>query len=159
MADEKDLKRAQQVYANLRQALDADDWQYTPNDDELSVTLKVRGEDLPIDVLLKVYAEEKMFTILSHLGFTVPEDKRIDLALAVSVVNRGMAQGGFDYNIRTGRIVYRMSNSYIGTELSGETLLFMLYVTVHTVEKYNDKFFMLAKGMTTIEQFIQVKEE
>lgn len=155
MADEKDLKLAQQVYADLCHALDSNDWHYTRHDAQLAITAGARGEDLPIEFSVEVDAERKLVILLSHLSFAIPEDKRIDMALAVSIANKGMVHGGFDYDIVKGKLLFRLSNSYIGCKLSDEALLYIVYCACGTVDNYNDKFLMICKGMLTLEQFIQ----
>ena len=67
MADEKDLKQAQEVYATLCQALDGDDWNYKRIDEKLAITAGARGEDLPIEFSVEVDAERKLIILLSHM--------------------------------------------------------------------------------------------
>ena len=92
----------------------------------------------------------------------MPEDKRVEFALAVCAANYTLIDGSFDYNIRNGKILFRMTSSYRGGIFS-ENLIFitkdmfkyMIAVAISTVEKYNDKFLMIAKGRMTIQQFIE----
>lgn len=155
MADEKDLKKAQDVYAALCSAMDADGWRYTRHEDDLILTASARGDDLPIDIILKVDAERNLLSLFSVLPVTVPENTRMEVAVAITIANNGIVHGNFDYDLAKGRIVFRMSNSYLGCQLGKEAFLYMLYVACGTVDQYNDKFLMVAKGMMTLEQFLQ----
>lgn len=77
------------------------------------------------------------------------------MAMAVVVANYGFADGSFDYNISDGTILFRLTSSYRESTLSEELFEYMLLVSATTVDKYNDKFFMISKGMLTIQQFIE----
>ena len=37
--------------------------------------------------------------------------------------------------------------------ISKDLFEYMIIIAIHTVDKYNDKFFMLAKGQMSIEEF------
>ena len=93
------------------------------------------------------------------MSFKMPEDKRLDGAIAVCVVNYGLICGGFDYDINDGEISYRLSLLYTDTDVSCEAITDMIGLTVSTSDNYNDKFFMLAKGMMTIEDFVAKENE
>lgn len=65
----------------------------------------------------------------------------------------------FDYDINDGEISYRLSLLYTDTDVSCEAITDMIGLTVSTSDNYNDKFFMLAKGMMTIEDFVAKENE
>lgn len=155
MAEELDLQQAQQTYETLCRALDKNEWHYNRHDEHLAITATARGEDFPIEFSVEVDAKRKLILLLSRLDLRVPEDKLVMMAVAVSVANNGMVFGGFDYNIQEGRILFRLSNSYMGCELSEDAFLQMIYTACGTVDNYNDSFLMLCKGLITLEQFIQ----
>lgn len=154
MADEKQLKQAQIVFQNLCKTLDEHDWHYKKNEDDLSIESGARGDDLPIDLNIKVDADRQVLMLLSRLPLVVPEDKRLDLAVAVTLVNNRLADGSFDYDVRSGRLYFRLTNSFLESELSGEVFMYMVICACHVVDDFNDKFLMLAKGMMSMEQFI-----
>ena len=97
--------------------------------------------------------------MLSKLPFVIQEDKRIDVALAVSMVNNQLVDGSFDYDITSGKLLYRMTNSFIESKLSKEVFDYMLFVAFHTIDEYNDKFLMLAKGYISVEQFLSANDD
>ena len=47
-----------------------------------------------------------------------------------------------------------MTNSFLESKISEEVFAYMLYCSCQTIDEYNDKFLMLAKGMISIEQFL-----
>ncbi len=50
-----------------------------------------------------------------------------------------------------------MTSSYIDSLISKDVFEYMVAVASYTVDEYNDKFFMLAKGQLPIEEFFKKK--
>ena len=153
MADEK-LERAQKVYGTMCSTLDSHEWHYKKDEEKLSIDCGAQGEDLPMEITIKVDAERQLILLLSHLPFVISEDKRLDVAIAVSAVNDKLVDGSFDYSIADGHMFFRMTSSFIESEIGNELFTYMLMVSCHTIDEYNDKFLMLGKGMMSIEDFI-----
>lgn len=154
MTDEMKLDRAKKVYDTLCEALEEHEWKYEKDEDELVIKCGAQGEDLPMDINITVSAGRQMVLLLSHMPFVIAEDKRLELAVAVSIVNNRLVDGCFDYNIKTGYMVFRMTNSFLESTLGKEVFSYMLFCSCQTIDEYNDKFLMLAKGMLSLEQFI-----
>lgn len=153
MADEK-LERAQKVYGTMCSTLDSHGWHYKKDEEGLSIECGAQGDDLPMEITIKVDAERQLILLLSHLPFVISEDKRLDVAIAVSAVNDKLVDGSFDYSIADGHMFFRMTSSFIESEIGNELFTYMLMVSCHTIDEYNDKFLMLGKGMMSIEDFI-----
>lgn len=145
------------VYKKLTDYLDSHNLKYSTHDEDLLVTLTIHGNDLPMFVIIRVVDERSLIIINSPVPFKFPEDKRIDGALAVAAANYAMLNGCFDYDMSDGEIKFRLAQNYEGMEVSDDLLSYMLGVTIVSTDKYNDKFFMLGKGMITLEQFIEDK--
>lgn len=142
------------TFATLCQALDNNDWKYKKDEEELVIECGAQGDDLPMDINIHVDAERNVVLLLSRLPFVIQEDKRLDVAIAVSAVNNVLADGCFDYDVTNGRMYFRMTNSFIESKLSQEVFAYMLYCSCQTIDEYNDKFLMLAKGMLDMEKFL-----
>jgi len=154
MDDEKELQAAKKVYATLCQALEKHEWHFKRNDEKLVIDCGAQGEDLPISINIVVDPERCVALLLSKMPFNIQEDKRIDLALAVSAVNNALVDGSFDYDVASGTMFFRMTNSFIDSEISEELFTYMLFCSCQTIDEYNDKFLMVSKGMISVEQFI-----
>ena len=154
MTDEKDLKHAKTVYSTLCAMLDENDWHYEKDEDNLTISCSARGEDLPIMIQMEVDAKRHLVTLLSHLPFLVPENRRTALAVAVSQANNGMVDGSFDYDFNKGSIVFRMTSSYIDSLIGKELLDYMVMCSCATVDQYNDKFLIVAKSEMTNEEIL-----
>ncbi|MBR2971274.1 MAG: YbjN domain-containing protein [Clostridia bacterium] len=155
MSDTKQMQ-AQRVYKSIINMLDSRDWKYERHDEDLLIKSGIKGEDLPIEFILFVDAERELIRLLSKLPFSIPEDKRVDAAVAVCAANNCMINGCFDFDMNDGDLSFRLVSSYkSGSVLSDDLLEYMILVSASTIDKYNDKFFMLGKGMLTAEQFLK----
>ena len=154
MSNEVDMYRAKVVFDALIRALDAQEWKYEKDADKLRVKLGFNGDDFSISILVAVKPESQVVQVFSNLPFNMAEDKRVDGAIAVCVANYGLIDGSFDYDISDGQIMYRLTSSYRGSYLSEDLFEYMISCTIGTVERYNDKFFLISKGMLAIDEFI-----
>ena len=154
MAEEKDLQQAKKVYETLCGTLTSHDWHFEKNDDKFEIECGAQGEDLPMKITIQVDAERHLVMLLSHLPFVISEDKRLDLAVAVSIVNNKLVDGSFDYDVKSGHMFFRMTNSFLESELGEDAFTYMLFCSCQTIDEYNDKFLMIAKNMMSLEQFI-----
>ena len=155
MTEEMLKKSGENVYATICKMFDNLGYHYERHDDDLVVSCTVKGEDIPMDILFIVRSERQLVQLLSPMPFTVPEDKRMEMAIAVTVASNNLVDGSFDFDLSNGRIVFRQTSSYMESILGEELFTYMLMVSANTIDDYNDKFLMLAKGMMTLEQFIE----
>jgi len=154
MAEIKDLTKAKETFAKLCQALDSREWHYKKDEEKLSVECGAQGEDLPMEITIRVDADRMLIILISHLPFVIQEDKRLDTAVAVSTINNLLVDGCFDFDIKSGHMFFRMTNSFIESEIGEDVFMYLLMCSCQTIDEYNDKFLMLAKGMLSIEQFL-----
>ena len=155
MREEINMKNAKEVFDTLVKALNDLDWTFKKNEDDLVIISAVKGDDIPIEFIVKVNPKNEVVQFLSKLPFNMPEDKRVDGAIAVCVANYGLVDGSFDYDLRDGEILFRLTSSYRESTLSEDLFEYMIMVAASTVDQYNDKFFMIAKGMMTVQQFLE----
>lgn len=156
MAEQKNLEQAKATFATLCNTLDKNDWRYKKDEEKLSIDCGAQGDDLPMDISVEVDVDRMLVMLLSHLPFVVQEDKRLDVAIAVSAVNYALVDGCFDYDVASGHMFFRMTNSFIESKISEDVFAYMLFCSCQTIDEYNDKFLMLAKGMLSIEQFLSL---
>ena len=154
MAD-LDYRKAGEVYSTLISMLNNIGWSYEKDEENFVIKSGVNGDDLPVEFIVVVKPTNEVVQFISHLPFKMPEDKRIDGAIAINVINWNLVDGSFDYNIANGSIVFRMTSSYRESFLGEELFKYLIMVAATTVDEYNDKLFMLAKGMVSIQKFIE----
>lgn len=153
---EINMAKAKEVYSTLVHTLEKRGWKFDRHDSELVISSGVKGDDLPIEFIVVVNAKQQVVEFLSRLPFDIPENKRVEGAVAVCLANDGLCDGSFDYNIRNGKVTFRLTSGFCGDTVLGEELFeYMIYVASATVDKYNDKLFMLAKGAIDLNQFIE----
>lgn len=153
MADEKNLKLAKSVYNSLCEMLDEKNVRYDKHQDDLIISFITGGDDIPMQFLVKVDAERQLIRVLSPIPVTFGEEKRVEGAIATCHATYVLADGSFDYDFQTGKVLFRLTSSYMDSLISKNLFEYMIIIAIHTVDKYNDKFFMLAKGQMSIEEF------
>lgn len=146
---EANTEKAGRVFESLCAALDSEGWKYAKDAENLKIESSVRGDDMPIDIRIKVLPEQEVVLLLSELPYVFSEDKRLDGAIAVSIVNDRLVNGCFDYDIKNGSVWFRMTNSYADSDLGAELFKYMLFVSCGTVDDYNDKFVSIGLGATS----------
>ena len=155
MADAMQLHKARNTFDFICSSMDQDGWKYSKNAEKLRIETGAKGEDLPVDLQIHVDADRQLVMIISPLSVVAPEDKRLDLSIAVSMINNQLVHGCFDYDIMEGKIFYRQTTSICGVTMGGNAFMRMLYVACKTVDEYNDKLFMMAKGLLPLEKFME----
>lgn len=155
MTDEKKLRNALGVYKTLCTMLDEKDFHYERHDEDLVITFGMRGDDFPMHFVLNIDAERALVRLLSLLPVEFEGDKRIEGAIATSQINYRLADGSFDFDYKKGSVLFRMTSSYADSIISPEVLEYMIACASFTVDQYNDKLIMLAKGMIAIDEFFK----
>ena len=155
MAEEKEIRQAQATYDTLCEMLKERDWHYESDEDNFTIMCGARGEDLPMEIRIQVDPERLIVTLLSQMPFSVPEDKRVEMALAVSAINFSLVDGSFDYNFVDGTMLFRMTSSYRESLVGKDMFEYMLYVSCKTIDDYNDKLLMIIKEKMTLEDLVK----
>lgn len=159
MSEQYDMRKACEVYQTLCNMLDNIGWNYERVDDKLMIRSGIKGDDLPIEFLVMVKPRNEVVQFLSALPFNMAEDKRVEGAMAICAANYGLVDGSFDYDLSDGQIVFRLTSSYRQSLLSEALFEYMIMVSASTIDKYNDRFFMLSKGMIDLGKFLEMENE
>ena len=153
--DERELKQAKMTYNRLCEMLNERGWTYDKDESDWSISTGASGEDLPLDILMKIDVDRMLVVLYSKLPFVVPEEKRVEVALAISTINNALVDGNFDYNPFNGKIIFRLTTSICESLISKSVFEYMLLVSCQTVDVYNDKLFMIIKNMMTLEDLLK----
>ena len=145
---------AKEAFRAVCDMLDGANLKYSADADALKVECGIQGDDFPVKMQMIVDDDHHLVALYSQMPFEVPEDKRVELAIAISVVNNRLADGSFDYDMRDGSILFRLTLSYLDSVIGNEAFFYQLLVSFKTIDEYNDKLFLLAKGSISIEDFI-----
>jgi hypothetical protein len=151
----KDMNKAKAVYDTVCAALDKMKWVYDKEEEELVVTTGAKGTDLPIDIVIRVLPEAEVLSVQAPFAFEVPDEHSIDVAIAVTAANYGLIRGCFDYDMMTGDLRFRMSAPYNGnTTLAEEVVEMLVLIAATTVDSYQTRLLMVAKGVVTPSKFL-----
>ncbi len=152
-----DLTKAQKVYDDLCAMLDKNGIKYHKNENNLSIGFFATGEDIPMEFNVRVDAGRQLISLYSKLPFTVPDEKKNDMAVACCVAGCGLWDGSFDFDYESGEMYYRMTASFIGSDIGEGLFRYMISMAGKVVDRYNDKLLAVCKGYLSLDDFI--KEE
>lgn len=155
MSEEKQLKQAKDVFSALCNMLEERNWHYKKNEEELTISCGAQGDDLPIELYVKVDVKRQLVSLLSGMPFAVPEERRTAIAVAVSKANYGLVDGSFDFNYHNGKIVFRMTSSFRESLIGKEMLEYMIFCSCYTIDEYNDKFLTVVKNDMTLDEILE----
>ena len=155
MSDQMSIEKAKKVYRSICAAIESRDWFYDKKEEDLAVMFKVSGDDIPISIIMQVDAERQLVRLLSPLPFNVPDDRRVEGALATCAANYGLVDGNFDYNVTTGQIMFRITTAIRANTVGEGVFQHMIDCTLAVVEEYNDRLLALCNGEISIKDFIE----
>lgn len=154
MLEEAKELSAKKIYDTAISVLDKRGWHYSTEEDMI-IRLKVKGEDLPIDLVLVVDKEKQILQMLSPLPFEFSEEKRVEGSIATCAINYNLLYGNFDYNFDKGNICYRMIVPFHDSEIGFGLIDFLVSCICSLVDDYNDKLLALGKGYIDINEFME----
>ncbi len=154
MALYKENSESTEIYKKICEMFESLELKYENDAEKFAARCTIQGEDIPISVNMQIDSEKKLIFALSYIPITIPEEKRIDMAIAVSVTNSKLVDGSFDFDIKEGNLFFRITNSYLDGKMGVDTLKYMFICAVRTIEDFNDKFMKLVEGSLKIDYFI-----
>lgn len=155
MTDSNKLKQAQTVYKSMREMFDSRGLQYEAEDENLAIYSGAKGDDLPVGIRMQVDPDRMLIVSHSQMPFDVPENRRLEMAIAISRANYGLPDGDFDYDFMTGNIVFRMTCCYRDSLIGCELFEYMFVVTYGIVDEYNDLLEKVATTDMTVDEIMK----
>ena len=147
--------KARRVFNQFVNMLNERDWKFDHDEERMVIQSGVSTDDFPVEFFIIVDGEHSVVRFLSKLPFKAPEDKLMEVALAVCGINNYLIDGNFDFDLNDGSLLFRMTASFIGeTELCDDALERLILTSASTVDEYNDKLFMIIKNMLSIDDFL-----
>lgn len=153
MATENQINQAEIAFDTLCETLNEMGWTYG-KEDRFTIETGAAGDDIPMILKITIDPDRQLISLLSPFEFTVPEEKRIEVAAAICAINYMLVDGNFDYNVGNGRIIFRITSSIINSLVSKEVFKYLILVSCKTIDDYNDKLLLLSKGEITLESFL-----
>ena len=159
MDKEMKISNADEVYQTMIATLDEMNWSYQREDDERMLRFGAKGDDLSTSFIFFIDAERQLIRLLGCLPFEMSEDKRIEGSIATNVANYKFVDGSFDYDIGTGKIIWRMTSSFCDSLLSTDLFRYMIQCSCQTIDQYNDQFLAINEGKMSISEFIEINSK
>lgn len=151
------LDNTKKNFATLISALEKRKLKYNIQSNEPDrphVVLSFTGEDLPLSLHIVLWSDRQVVSILSAMPFHINENRRMEAALAVTHANQGLIDGSFDLNMQNGELRFRLTSTYMGTAMTEEAFLYMIYTSADTIDRYNDRFMLVNTGALSVEEFV-----
>ncbi len=153
--DKKKQKRAKAVYDMICDALYEKNIKALVSESDKIVFVSVEA-DIPVKIMTTIDEERQIIRMIATLPFRFPEDKRVDGAIAACTTNFFMKEGGFDFDCEEGGILFRLCSTFADSDISPEVYLLMLAYAFQTVDFYDNKFYGLASGQITLQDFLDI---
>lgn len=150
-----ETNKAVEVFAELCAAIEARNWKYEKEQETLTVRFGVTGEDMLMKFIIKVDEQRQLIRVLSPLTSVFPEEKRLEGAVAACAMTYPLADGVFDYDIRTGVMWFRQSASFRESKIGNGLLQYMISYTCAAVDMYNDRIDALVNGKLSLRDFLE----
>ena len=141
MTDEMKKLKAMQAYLTLCSSLDEDQWNYIKKEADYAVIYRETGDDLPMDCWFGIDVKRQVVRFLSTLPVDMKSAGKIpDAAVACCVANSTVAYGGFDLNIATGKVYFRMTYAMKDSVVGKDFFRNMRRLATRVIDRYNDRF-------------------
>ncbi len=155
MADVKNVAFGKKVFNTVCEYFDEIKWKYTKSEDDLKVTLSVAGDDLLIPMTISLNTDLQIIQLASELQFTVPQDKSVEMSIAVNTINDNIINGYFVFDFCTHTIEFKLNSCYAECIIGKELINYMVRTSCSTIDDYNDKLLFLIKDVIGIEEFLK----
>lgn len=144
---------AKALYGTLCQTLDNMKWRYGKDEDKLVIHTSAIGEDLTIQLFMRVDADRQVMFLKSPMPYTIPENKRETVATAVTVANFAMLNGSFEMDIGKGVLAFKIVVPFMNSLISENVCHYMIMLGCRMTDKFNDKFKSLVDDRLTLDEF------
>lgn len=142
------LNQAKYVYSVFTQFLDERNLRYTKYEDDFVVVLEYKGEDMSLDLFIKINPERENIMIIDTMPFKIDNKDIPKMCEAICRANAGMAIGDFEMRFQEGgnKIHHKIGHTYTGSTVSPALAEKLIMLSIYTAEKYDDKFMAVSKG-------------
>ena len=141
------------LYKTLCHTLDKMGWGYTKEEDKLIVHTIAVGNNLEMQLFIKVDTERQVMYLKSPMPFDVPVLAREKMVKAVVMANYSMLNGSFEFSMTDGYLAFKIVLPYMDSILSEKVCHYMIMISCEMTDKFNDKFKALVDNTMTLSEF------
>ena len=153
--NEKMPGQAMTVFKDLCKRLDELNWSYEKDEEGMKIDCMAQGRDLPMEIRIRIYAEQQIVALYSRMPYIVPDKRRKDLAIAISQANCSVDDGNFEIDFSNGKILFRLAASYRESSIGKELFKYLIDSITYTVDEYNDKFLAVLEKDMSVEKILK----
>lgn len=123
---------------------------------ECAINILIETEDFPLSHRLIVFDGPASITLYSDLGFEFKEEKQMDILLAVAMANYSLDHGCFEVDMEESLLFYRIQTCLPENgKVEPKFFEYLLVNANHTIDYYNDLFFLVSENKITLDEFFQ----
>ena len=159
MQDNRKIERPLLVFQTFCQALDNEGWKYQKDEEQLQIITgaETRGFEFPI--LIRCIANRQILLLASRLPVPIKEELRFEVAYLVTIINNTLADGCFDFDLKTGNLVFRIANRFRLSVMSEAVCIDLLYKLCTVFAFTGKQFLRLANGEISGGEFLDAHRQ
>lgn len=147
-----------EVYEILTETLKKLNIEYVKKEDDLSVIASVKG-GMPIPLHAVVSEQSNVVGFSAYAPFSVPEERRTHIALAVAKANMKTLDGCFEYNATDGSLLFYSTAYFKGCEIKSGLIQYKILSVCTAMNKYAAAFKSICDGDMTEPDAVKLVDE
>ena len=130
------------------------EWSFKRIPDRTAVRSEIRGKNSMYTVHFRTDEEDEILQIYTMLPHRAPEEQRLKVAEYVTRANYGLRIGSFEFDIRDGKVRYKVSVDVEGGALTYTMIDNMVGAGLSTMDRYFEGFMMVYYAGRSAEEAI-----
>lgn len=152
--EEKKLAAAKAAYQTLCKVIESHNWYYEKEEENLAIETQFRGNDLTLQLRIRVDAPHQVIILNSKLPFNVQKEQAVNIAAAINYINKNISDGAFNFNLQYGSIYFRCTEFFAESLISDDVFDGLIQKSLREVDRYNDYLLYLSTGVKSVDDFI-----
>lgn len=158
MANENKMTSVSQIYEGFCNVLDEIEWKYTKKEEEKRIIFFVESDVGTLGFNILVDEKKSLIRILSFLPNKIDDYRMLDIAVAICIINYGLADGAFSLDLDENSVDFAMNASFDNSVIGKELLKYMLNCVVNTVDKHAKEIDDINKQKISIADFLKAND-
>jgi hypothetical protein len=147
------------TFEDLVECLNEDGVNFASREQDGAIMAGFGGEHGPVHLLARVDGERNVLALTFRLPLTVPEEKRIEMAEAITRANYGIVVGNFEMDMRDGELNYKVAVPIDDAMLSQAQFRHCMGAALRTIQRYLPAYYRIVFSGTCPEEAIDECEE
>ena len=152
---EDKLQKSKEIFESFCEYLRSNECRFNKDDENLVVFFIIKSDNIEIKFIAQTDVGRETLRVMAMLPVNFGSGKRIDGAMVTTIASSGMANGSFDYDISSGNVMFKISESYMGSKISPAVYDYMVDCAMMTIAEYFGKFLAVSEGKMTVPQFMK----